>query len=292
MKHFLTFDLEHWYLGYQHRGGYGWERFPSRDHIVVERLLDLMREYGCEATFFVTGRFTEEFASLVRRIADAGHEIASHSYDHTLVHDFPAIRTFCADLRRSLRVIEDVTGVRVQGFRAPKWSIPAEPMAFYEALLDEGLLYDSSLFPGFRAAPDTCIPHLKTLASGRAIWEFPATTYDLGLVRIPVAGGLWLRLFPAMLSRNAIRQGEADQQPRMVYLHPYDLDPDCPKLKGVLSTRSLPFMWARYYRLDSTEVILRGLLRDFQFTSLRSWLNDIRRDVPAAGGDATRRAAT
>lgn len=275
IRHFLTFDLEHWYNGYRYRGGCGWEKYPARDHFAVERLLNLLEELQYKATFFVTGVFSVQFSSLMKDIVKAGHEIASHSYDHTLVHNFPDFASFQEDLRRSVRVIEDTAGEKIHGFRAPHWSMPRNSEGFYEALAQEGLVYDSSMFPGLLERSVPSEPHLVKLASGKSIWEFPATTLEIGAVRAPAAGGLWLRLFPFFVTRLALRQGESRGQPRLVYLHPYDLDPECPRLFSSLSFGSVPFMFARSFRLGQTESILRSMLQSFRFTSIRDWLHTL-----------------
>lgn len=241
--------------------------------MVVERLLNLLGEFNYKATFFVTGVFAVEFPSLMKEIVKAGHELGSHSYDHTLVHGFQNIACFQEDLRRSVGIIENTAGEKVRGFRAPKWSIPRNPERFYEALVEEGLVYDSSQFPGIAARHIAKEPRQIKLGSGKTIWEFPATTLEVGALRVPAAGGLWLRLFPAAISRLALRQGEGKGQPRLVYLHPYDLDPECPRLFSSLPFSSLPFMFARHYRLGQTEGILRSLLGSFAFTNIREWLN-------------------
>jgi len=278
VSHFLTFDLEHWYQGYRYRGGGGWEKFPARDHVIVERLLNLLGEFKHKATFFVTGVFAVEFPSLMKEIAKAGHEIGSHSYDHTLVHDFLDLAYFQEDLRRSIHIIEDTVGEKVRGFRAPKWSIPRSPERFYEALLQEGLVYDSSLFPSLAAHHILVEPHLIKLASGKEIWEFPATTLKIGAAKVPAAGGLWLRLHPSFISGLALRQGETKGQPRLVYLHPYDMDPECPRLRG-LGLKGMPFYFARHFSLHNTEAKLISLLSSFTFTSIRDWLM-VRQNLP------------
>jgi len=270
--HLLTFDLEHWYQGYRYRGGGGWENHPARDCDTVGRLLAMLDESGAKATFFTTGVFAAEFPELIRALVKAGHEVASHSYDHILVHAFSTISEFQRDLRKSIAVIEDIAGEKVLGFRAPKWSIPHSPAAFFDALLDEGLIYDSSLFPSVFAGHVPRQPYRGQAYSGRQIWEFPATTFNLGPFRIPAAGGLWLRLFPGGLSRAALMQGERAGQPRMVYLHPYDIDAECPVLWRGLGLKSFPFLLARHYRLGRADEILQAILREFQFVSIRNHL--------------------
>ena len=270
--HLLTFDLEHWYQGYRYRGGGGWEGLPARDHSTVERLLQMLDEAGANATFFTTGVFAAEFPGLMKTLVMAGHEVASHSYDHALVTAFTTNTAFQQDLHKSISIIEDATGEKVFGFRAPKWSMPKSPGTFYDALLDEGLIYDSSLFPGMRASHIPRQPYRGLASSGRGIWEIPATTLDIGPVRIPAAGGLWLRLFPGGFSYAALRQGSRVGQIRMVYLHPYDIDAECPILWRGLALRSLPFLFARHYRLAWANEILTSLLSEFHFVGIREYL--------------------
>ena len=272
-SNFLTFDVEHWYEGYRHRSTGGWEGFPPRDDRTVEKLLALLEEFQIKATFFVTGAFAQDFPVLLRRVAAAGHELASHSFDHIVVDRLPSEQAFREDLRRSVCIIEDVSGEKVWGYRAPKWSIPKEVEWFYEALLSEGLKYDSSLFPHLRESDVPDQPYIQKLSSGREIWEIPATTLRLAKMRLPVAGGLWLRLFPRFVTELAFRQGQTRGCPRMIYVHPYDLDPECPRLRSAMMVSSFPFFFARYFRLASTEKILREVFQSYSFVSIRRWLD-------------------
>jgi polysaccharide deacetylase family protein (PEP-CTERM system associated) len=275
MKHFLTFDVEHWYQGYRVRGSTGYGHLPPRDHVTVEKLLRLVAKNKHKATFFTTGVFAKEFQSLMKEILAEGHELASHSYDHILVSAFKDMGSFKTDLQKSLAVIEDISGVKVEGFRAPKFSIPADPKDFYNTLLEVGLRYDSSLSPKVFSRKSPCHPHTITLDNGAFIWEFPATAYNFHSLNIPAAGGLWLRLFPLAFSRSALMQGESSKQPRMVYLHPYDFDPDCPRLNTPNPLRNIPFNFARRYNLGSTFHYIEQLLEEFEFVSVKDWMSDV-----------------
>lgn len=269
MIHFLSFDLEHWYLGYRYRNIQGWEQFPGRDHLIVEHLLAVLDEYQVKATFFVTGTFVEEFSFLIHKIAERGHEIASHSYSHTMVTSFPSLTSFNLDLRRSLSVLRNIVGDVVVGFRAPKWSIPRiDRDGFYRILVDNGLRYDSSLYP--MGLESNRFPF--KIDGLKNFWEIPAGTISIAGINIPAAGGLWLRLWPAAVSAAALRQAEQQRQPSSVYLHPYDLDCDCPRLRVGFHLQRRLFTFARHYRLRSTEPVLRSLLREFRFGPMRQWL--------------------
>jgi polysaccharide deacetylase family protein (PEP-CTERM system associated) len=271
-RHLLTFDVEHWYEGYRLRGFGGWDKLPARDPATVARLLELLAEHNQRATFFATGRFASEFPAVVRSIAAAGHEIASHGFDHIPIHRLGGPVPFREDLRRSLGVLHALTDQPVLGYRAPCWSIRDENRRWVlETLAVEGLAYDSSAFAwglalGARARTPTA-PHRVSLTGGRSIWEVPPGVLSLWGCRLPAAGGFYLRFFPEAIVRAALHQATAASHPGLIYLHPYDMDADCPRLPA-----RWYFTLMRYYRLGRTEGVLRRLLRSFQFTSIRDWL--------------------
>lgn len=274
LRHFLTFDVEHWYQGYRVRGSNDHYRFLPRDHVTVEKLLRLLEKYNFSATFFTTGVFAEEFPSLIREIHGAGHELASHSYDHKLVHAFNDLAEFKLDLKKSIAIIENISGDNVYGFRAPKWSLPSAQLEdYYDILVGLGLKYDSSLFPGIFPGKSINHPHRISLNSGDAIWEFPASTYSFYGFNVPAAGGLWFRLFPLALSRLVLKRGDASNFPQMLYLHPYDFDSECPRLKTERALLDMPFHFARNYNLNSTYSRLEVILEEFQFCSIKDGLS-------------------
>jgi polysaccharide deacetylase family protein (PEP-CTERM system associated) len=270
--HLLTFDAEHWYEGYRLRGFGGWERLPARDPATIERLLRLLAKHAQQATFFTTGRFAAEFPGVVRSIVVAGHEIASHGYGHVpfqLLGGRPAFRD---DLQRSLGVLGDLAGQPIKGFRAPLWKVPESDRSWlFETLASEGLTYDSSQFawglPLGARARRPIQPYQVPLGGGRSLWEIPPSVLSLGPCRLPAAGGFYLRFFPATVVHAALRQAASAAQPGLIYLHPYDMDPSCPRLPA-----RWYFLLMRYYRLGRTEGVLRHLLQTFRFTSITSWL--------------------
>src|SRR5579872_4269601 len=230
----LSFDVEHWYEGYRYRGIEGWSAYPPRDDKTVEKLLDSLGNTAQRATLFFTGRYAEEFPHVVKRAAAEGHEVASHSYAHEVLPNVADLVGFRMDLVRSLRLLEDLIGRKIQGYRAPKWSISEHSRdGVLGILAEEGLLYDSSFFPSPLGTPrGRCIPHQIHLPQGGLIWEVPATTYPLFQLRIPIAGGLYFRVLPEWLNRRALTKNRGGFHPGMIYLHPYDLDPTCPRLPG------------------------------------------------------------
>jgi polysaccharide deacetylase family protein (PEP-CTERM system associated) len=271
-SHLLTFDLEHWYEGYRLRGFGGWESLPARDPDTLVRLLDLLAEFDQRATFFVTGRFAAEFPAAVRSVVASGHEVASHGFEHIPIPRLGGEERFREDLRRSLALLRDLTNQPILGFRAPCWSISdANQQWVLEVLVAEGLHYDSSRFRwGMLRGARTmglCGPSRVSLGAGKSIWEVPPSVLAVAGGRVPAAGGFYLRFFPEAVVHAALRQAAAASQPGLIYLHPYDLDADCPRLPA-----KWYFHLMRYHRLGRTQGVLRRLLQTHRFTSIRDWL--------------------
>lgn len=246
-----------------------WPAQPSRVEANTDRLLDLLARHGACGTFFTLGWVAERHPALVKRIAGAGHEIASHSWWHYRVTAL-SVPAFREEVRRSKDMLEQIAGVPVRGFRAPSFSIvPGTEWAF-DVLLEEGYSYDSSLFPirrpgyGYPGAPTA--PHGIERSAGRLL-EFPLATAAILGLRIPAAGGGYLRQFPLGVIRRAFAQQAGRGQPGMFYIHPWEIDPDQPRLPVGWLTRF------RHYRgLGSTAKRLERLLTEFRFTSVRDWL--------------------
>ncbi len=269
--HLLTFDVEHWYEGYRYRDLDGWQNYPPRDDRMVERLLDIMGETGQRSTMFFTGRYAEEFPHVVKRAAHEGHEVASHSYSHSVLSRMGSVDAFREDLLRSVHLLEDIGGCKVKGYRAPKWSIlDLNYLEVLQVLHEAGMEYDSSIFPKFSGGTGNHYPHQVDLVSGRRIWEIPATTYPLFGLRLPVAGGLYFRFFPAWLTHKAMSVCQAKLQPGIIYLHPYDLDKNCPRLPG----GNPMFQWLRYYGVDTAFERLEVLLQEYKFGSMLDWVTN------------------
>jgi len=242
-----------------------WDRHPSRVEVNTRRILALLAEHSVRATFFVLGWVADRHPGLVREIAAAGHEVASHGYWHELIYrQDPA--GFAADLARSLDAIEKAGGGRAIGYRAPGFSITQRSLWATDILHDHGILYDSSIFPvsvhdryGLRGA--------KRFASqlDNGLWEFPASTVRLGRQNWPVAGGGYFRLYPLWLTRRAVRHLNFQDQPAVVYLHPWEFDPDQPRI----AEASALARFRHYVNLDKTEARLGALLKEFAFGAMR-----------------------
>lgn len=244
-----------------------WDSYPRRVERNTMRLLDLFAAYQIRATFFVLGWVARRCPGLVREIFAGGHRIGCHGYSHRVIYSLTE-RDFREDLRRAKRTIEGTAGVAVSSFRAPSYSITAETLWALEVLGEEGFEYDSSIFPvihdnyGIPGAPR--FPYIKYLTSGRQIKEFPPSTLRVLGVNVPIAGGGYFRLFPYKFTSWAIHHlNETERQPALVYLHPWELDPDQPRIPvGGLSR------FRHYTNLNSTERKCNQLLNEFAWGPL------------------------
>jgi polysaccharide deacetylase family protein (PEP-CTERM system associated) len=223
-QHGISFDVEDWHQLVEMR-----LRRPMREpsagvDTCVARILDICDELGFKATFFVLGLLARSRPKLVRAIADRGHEIASHSLNHQLVYTISSAELL-EDLRGSKRMLEDIGGKEVVGFRAPEFSIRRMDSPCFEALVEAGFEYDSSVFPvpslryGMPDAP--YVPFRVDTREGPVI-ELPLATTALGLRRIPIAGGSHFRLLPTSFVRWAARRADARNESLVFYFHPYE----------------------------------------------------------------------
>lgn len=271
--HFFTVDVEEYFQVSAFDDVIArseWDRLPSRVEHNVELLLDLLAKHGVTGTFFTLGWIANRHARVVRSIAAAGHEVASHGYWHRRVSS-QTPDEFRADVRSAKDALEQACGTPVTGYRAPSFSIvPGGEWAF-DVLLEEGYHYDSSLFPvqrkgyGYPDAPP--IPHVISRASG-ALLEFPLATTVLRGMRIPAAGGGYLRHFPFGLIRRAFRECTEAGVPTAFYIHPWELDPDQPRLDVPLLTR------VRHYRgLRDTAGKIDRLLSETRFSSIANGIH-------------------
>ena len=267
--HHFTIDLEEYFQASALEPRVArpdWARFESRVAGAIDRLLELLARHGARATVFALGWVAERQPELIRRIARAGHEIASHGWDHQRVTR-QTQREFGDSIRRTKFLLEDMTGVPVLGFRAPNFSIvPGREWAL-DALIEAGYRYDSSLFPVRRSGygypngqPD---PHWLERPAGR-LAEIPPTTLRWCGWHLPAAGGAYFRLLPYGVVRTALRQCERRGEPGTFYIHPWEVDPAQPRLDVSWLTR------VRHYGgLRGTARRLERLLSEFRFTAIR-----------------------
>lgn len=246
-----------------------WEGYESRVCHSTLKILDILGRYGIKATFFILGWVAEHTPVIVKEIQAAGHEIGSHGYAHRIIYQ-QTPDEFANDVRRSLEIIEGITGEKVLGFRAPSFSLTKRSLWAIDVLQSFGFTYDSSVFPiihDLYGIPDAPRQPYQ-IAAG--FWEFPMTTIRILGANLPVGGGAYLRIFPYWWTRWGIRRANSDGGPAVVYLHPWEVDPEHPKIK---TTRINHLR--HYANLEKTENRLVALCRDFRFTSLRSVLDQL-----------------
>jgi polysaccharide deacetylase family protein (PEP-CTERM system associated) len=276
MRNALTIDVEDYY----HVSGFesiirfeDWGRYESRVERNTYRLLDLLDSHCTKATFFVLGWLAEQHPQLVRSIHERGHEVASHGYAHRCIYT-QTPEQFRQETRRSLRLLQDVIGHAVYGYRAASYSITQQSLWALDILQEEGFTYDSSVFPirhdryGIPDYPRFC--HTVSDRGGNTLIEFPISTVRLAGANIPVAGGGYFRLFPYAFTRWGIRRiNQRELQPALVYLHPWEIDPAQPRIPAAALAR-----FRQYINLHKTEGRLTRLLHDFAFGTVREVLRD------------------
>ena len=259
-----------------------WDSLPSRIEHNTHRVLDLLSEYDVHATFFVLGWVAERLPHLVAEIARRGHEVASHGYAHRLVYRLGPAR-FRDDVVRSKRILEDCLGSRVTGFRAASCSIVGTTLWALDILIEEGFEFDSSIFPvrhDIYGIPGFHRFAVRVRRGAGEIVEVPLSTVRLLGHNFPVAGGGYFRILPYWITRLSVRRlNRRDLAPAIVYLHPWELDIDQPRLPGGAVAR-----FRQYTNLRHVESRLRRLLSEFSFAPIRDVID---RDVLPVDTHAT-----
>ena len=239
-----------------------WDRMPCRVEANTNRVLDLFEAQGVKGTFFVLGWIAERYPRLVRRIVADGHELASHGYDHTRLHHFDRGQ-LREDLLRTRGLLEQVGATAVIGYRAPSYSIGARNLWALDVVQETGHVYSSSIYPirhDLYGMPDA--PRFPFRLRPDAILEIPVTTVRLAERNLPCGGGGYFRLLPYPLYRWAMRRvNDSDGQPGMFYFHPWEVDPDQPRIPGA----SLRSRFRHYVNLHAMEERLKRLLGDFRW---------------------------
>lgn len=269
----LTFDVEEYFHAEAFTGvlqPMEWPRLESRVDRAIERILAILEESGTVATFFVLGWVAVRRPSMIRLIASRGHEIGCHGYGHQMITRLSRSE-FADDVGRAKAAVEDASGVPVIGYRAPTFSVVQETLWSLDVLAESGFRYDSSIFPivhdryGIPDAPR--FPHRRAVGAGREIVEFPLSTLGRRR-RLPVAGGGYFRLLPYAATRWALRHlNRREGQPAIVYLHPWEMDPEQPRFAVGRLTQ-----FRHSVNTHTTEPKLRRLLRDFSFAPVRDVL--------------------
>jgi len=265
----LTIDVEDWYhvCGVEQKQSI--PRNSWRVCAATERILTLLAEYRVKATFFVLGSVAAAEPELVKRIAGAGHEVASHGWSHRLIHQLTPDQ-FRAELAQTEDVIQAQAGYLPVGFRAPQWSVSARTPWVHDILAERGYRYDSSLTPlpfiGDRKG--SRVPY-RIAGAGGGVYEFPPLVTPTWFGNLPTGGGWGFRFFPPALVEYTVGRLNASGKPAVLYLHPRDVDPDGPRL-------SLPPLkrFAAYGTRNDAVPRLRRLLEGFRFTTLKELVAD------------------
>lgn len=250
-----------------------WHEFEDRTVASTERVLDVLEAHEARATFFVLAWSAEKHPGLVRRIAQRGHEIASHGYAHELVTR-QSPDEFRSDVRKARRLLQDQSGQAVLGYRAPSYTIVAGTRWALDILAEEGHGYDSSIFPikrlryGIPGAPRW--PHEVRLSSGRSLVEYPLPTVKLAGINVPATGGAYLRLLPQSFQTWALRNLIREGRPFVVNVHPWELDPEQPRFPVGARTK-----WTHYHNLKNTKNRLSVFLSLTKFRSQLDILQDL-----------------
>ena len=277
----FTVDLEEW-----HHPEFVTKFVPAhlrKDQVedAVKPLLQLLNKYNVSATFFVVGEVAERHPELIEKIYEEGHEVASHGYSHKRLHELGKEK-FEEDIRKSTTILESLIKEKIIGFRAPSYSIDQDTIWALDILENLGYKYDSSVFPlrfrkkslyGIRNAPlYPYSPSREDITKesedeNRKIIEFPLSVVKLAGFKIPVAGGAYLRLFPAWFLRLAIKRINKEKRPVIIYVHPWETYEKTPRIKLPFPHRQIT-----YYGIDSSLKKIESLLRNFRFGTVRDVL--------------------
>ena len=248
-----------------------WDQIKLRVEDNTDRILDIFAEADIRATFFVLGWVAERRQDIVRKIVDAGHELACHGYSHKLIYDQER-SDFVSETIRAKEILERISGKRVDGYRAASYSITARSLWALDVIAEAGFTYDASIVPanhdlyGIPGAEHS--PYRLELDNGMSIMEFPPSTISVLRRDIPIGGGGYFRIFPYAVSRWGMRKiNRTRQQPFSFYLHPWEIDPGQPRVQTNWKSR-----FRHYHNLHQFEPRLRRLIGEFSFGTMRSIL--------------------
>ena len=287
----LSFDLEDYnQLLHRRLGVPGWDARGAEFERQMGAIFDFLDLLGARATFFFLGVTMRHYPDVARQIAARGDEIACHGYDHAIVYEQKP-NEFRRDVERCIELVEELTGERPRGYRAPAFSINRETVWALETLAELGFEYDSSHYDSrkipARLPSVSAAPYAIALPSGRTLWEFPIPTWNIAGRTVPIGGGSYWRLLPAPLLRRGLASAMRDADHAALYFHPYEFDPEPLRLKLGRSP-SLPQRLAAA-RLSAISnpgrrrlaARIRRIARDYELTSYEQALGDIGADVGA-----------
>jgi polysaccharide deacetylase family protein (PEP-CTERM system associated) len=272
-KNILSVDVEEWFHPEALQHLYPEETWDSQEQRIeknVELLLDLFAEKEVTATFFIIGWAAQKHPQMVRKIISAGHEVANHSNKHNMVTKLtPEI--FHKDIVDSQKILQDISGQKVIGYRAPTFSVVKETFWAWEILLEQGFKYDSSVYPilhdryGEPGAPRK--PYIALQKDDKALIEFPMPAIRFLSKNFPFGGGGYLRIFPLSFTSFAVKKFIRKDRPAIIYAHPWEFDTGQPKLNlGKIQT------WRHYYNIKNNLKKLSVLLERFEWTSFKDYI--------------------
>jgi polysaccharide deacetylase family protein (PEP-CTERM system associated) len=258
-----------------------WDKHALRVEYNTEKILALLAERRVKATFFVLGWVAKRCPKLIKKIVAEHHEVASHGYNHQRVNRINR-KDFREDIRASKAILEDISGQEVMGYRAPSFSISSATQWAFDELFEAGYRYDSSIFPirhdfygisdwprfagwAVKNGSGEWEPEGASCSAGRRLFELPITTLHLGNTRLPIGGGGYFRFYPYAFTRWGLRRiNRQEGRPFVFYLHPWELDPEQPRMTGI----GLKSKFRHYINLNKTETRFSQLLDDFDFAPL------------------------
>jgi polysaccharide deacetylase family protein (PEP-CTERM system associated) len=273
MKNALTIDVEEYFQVHALSNVIkvqDWDEFASGIESNTSIILELLNQNNTKATFFCLGWIAQRHRSLIRCISECGHEVASHGYSHQVIYS-QTPEVFREDVSKSKKIIEDIIGRPVLGYRAPTYSITEKTLWALDILEELGFAYDSSIFPvhhdnyGIPSAP-----RFPYHIEGRNLTEFPISTFRIGKFNFPIAGGGYFRLFPYMLTKLGLKSIEREGKPFIFYLHPWEFNPDTPRVGG----QSALSRFRTYVNLSGTRDRFKRLISDFNFETAASVLKE------------------
>ena len=277
MRHALSFDVEEYFQVANFQQQFPrerWDEVESRLDVGMEAIFAALERHGARATFFFLGWIAERHPHWVRRCLEAGHEVASHGYDHQFLWEL-GLEGFREDLRKTEEALASAGASRPVGFRACTFTVTERSWWAFDALAERGYLYDSSVHPvahpvygvpGF----DPGISVVEAPGGAGPIVEFPVATLPLMGRNLPVGGGGYFRLLPGGVTRASLRRLERLGRPAGLYLHPWEFDPEQPRVRASASSR-----FRHYLNLSRTLPRLEALLAEFEFTTFREVLGDV-----------------
>jgi polysaccharide deacetylase family protein (PEP-CTERM system associated) len=270
MQQLLSIDVEDWFQVENLKDAIdhsSWGERLSRVERNISLILELLNERNCKATFFILGWIAERYPELIKKIYNEGHEIACHGYNHELVYKLDK-EQFKNDVRRAQGILQDITGNRIIGYRAPSFSITDWAI---DILIDMGFKYDSSLFQTiargrYGKLDKYKIPSAPIFKVRNDFYQVMLSSLDVYGLKIPWAGGFYFRVTPYQIFKSGIKKILKNKGAYLFYIHPWEFDPEQPRIKNI----KLNYQFRHYTNLNKTEVKFKKLLSDFNFAPIKN----------------------